>query len=326
MANGWIDGYEHRYTEDCGAYPDLGAKPKKVWHTTESGWGSIDPIINFFDDGVYNSSHFVVDPGNWRRAQLLPVTRAACALERRGSTHTNGVLSIQTEICGFSATAHTWNDNVLLFLARHAVDARLGVLEAMGKTFAQEVHVTFYGQDAGFTLASYNARQRLQGEEWRAIAGHVGHQHVPGNAHWDPGKLNVARIVELARYIESGATTVPPTTGEEDNLMGITIEQIEAAAKKAAREAVLEVVPAGLLNGSWEKDTRALFGGVAIKKPDDPKQFLIGVNECGPYKLWIRDGEQKDLFIKAGIIRQSLTFVELTEPEEIAWLDSLPEV
>lgn len=323
MANGWVDGYEHKPTENCGSYNAPGAAPKHVLHTTESGFGSIDGIYNFFRDRTLNSPHFTIDPGNWRKMQHAPLSTAACALEARTGV-TNGAMAVQTEICGWAATSQDWNDNVLLFIARHLVDVRDELLSVFGRTYPLTCSVTFYGTDAGFTIAIATAPQRLSNQAFFNYSGVLGHQHVGGgNSHWDPGKLNIKRVLELANYIASGGGSVTPPPGGED--MPLSNEDL-AAVKQAAKEAILEIVPAGLLNGSWEQDTRALFGGVAVKKPNDPKQFLIGVDQCGPYKLWIRDGQQKDLLIKAGVIRQALTFIELTEPEEIAWLDELPEV
>lgn len=36
---------------------------------------------------------------------------------------------------------------------------------------------------------------RLSFEQWQTVAGIVGHAHVPENTHWDPGALDVARLL-----------------------------------------------------------------------------------------------------------------------------------
>jgi hypothetical protein len=58
--------------------------------------------------------------------------------------------------------------------------------------------------------ASYGtgAAQRLSSAAFNQYTGHLGHQHVPeGNDHGDPGDLDFARILQLAR---AGTTTTAP--------------------------------------------------------------------------------------------------------------------
>lgn len=575
MASGWLEGYEHRPTENCGGYTNPNAADKHLLHTTESGWGSIEGVYNLFRGSTLDSPHFTIDPGNFRRMQHAEITRAACALRGSWQAPTNGAMVIQTEICGWAATTHEWNDNVLMFIAQHLVDARNGMQAILGHTYPLVCTVTFYGTDAGFTLATESAPQRLSPGAFQSYGGVLGHQHVHcvtpdtsilcsdlvwrpagellvgdeilgvdeespdgsgrrlrngtvtssgradvecyrittqdrelicsadhplmayvasttrgsrwawkeaarlsagdeialtpepwetdlsrdagwlagafdcdgclsgseangfftlsfgqvdnevlakvdaclsdrgfqpkvvergvregtlsaqpffdlrlvggrweiaralgslrperllrkatevnlldgrhmgklterqqilsiepvgirevatigtsirtyiangfvshnSNDHWDPGKLNVPRILELANYI-AGNNPNPPDGG---------LNMDAAEVKQIVKEALLESLPAGLLNGQWEKDTRALFGDTALKKPGDPKQYLIGYDRNGPFKVWIRDGDQKDVLVKAGIIRQALNFTELTDPGDIAWLDQLPE-
>ncbi|MEI5520647.1 hypothetical protein WB388_08535 [Streptomyces brasiliscabiei] len=72
-----------------------------------------------------------------------------------------------------------------------------------------------YGVDArrpGAVPASYGASPaRMTFGEWRSFTGWCGHQHVPENDHGDPGAMNFARVIELAKS---------PTTVEEDDVPG----------------------------------------------------------------------------------------------------------
>lgn len=52
----------------------------------------------------------------------------------------------------------------------------------------------------------YRAPQRLSGVEYDDYQGILGHQHVSGNDHGDPGKINIKKLLELAR---SGLTPSP---------------------------------------------------------------------------------------------------------------------
>lgn len=60
-----------------------------------------------------------------------------------------------------------------------------------------------YGIDArrpGVIPASYGASPaRMTFSQWRAFTGWCGHQHVPENDHGDPGRMNFARVIELAK-------------------------------------------------------------------------------------------------------------------------------
>lgn len=57
------------------------------------------------------------------------------------------------------------------------------------------------------------APQRMSYAQWRGFSGVCGHQHVPENSHWDPGKLPVERAITLARrLVNAGAVPSPGTS------------------------------------------------------------------------------------------------------------------
>ncbi|WP_063886212.1 MULTISPECIES: hypothetical protein [unclassified Streptomyces] len=69
-----------------------------------------------------------------------------------------------------------------------------------------------YGKDArrpGVTPASYGASPaRMSMAAWRKFTGWCGHQHVPENDHGDPGSMDFARVIALAKG--DNAPTTPP--------------------------------------------------------------------------------------------------------------------
>ena len=77
-----------------------------------------------------------------------------------------------------------------------------------------------YGPDPrrpGVTPASYGASPaRMSMDAWRAFTGWCGHQHVPENDHGDPGSMNFARVIQLAKGGSNTATEEDdmPTTKE----------------------------------------------------------------------------------------------------------------
>lgn len=82
---------------------------------------------------------------------------------------------------------------------------------------------------------------RLTAQQWRAVSGIIGHQHVPENQHWDPGPLDVDRIVR-------GSASAGPTTGGT----AVTNGMLEV-------QQLLQSVGLydGALDGVWGPKTRA---------------------------------------------------------------------
>ncbi|MFE7106651.1 hypothetical protein ACFU98_35430 [Streptomyces sp. NPDC057575] len=85
-----------------------------------------------------------------------------------------------------------------------------------------------YGSDSrrpGVTPASYGASPaRMSMAAWRNFTGWCGHQHVPENDHGDPGSMDFARVIALAK-----GTTTPE---EDDPMAGITKKDIFDAVWK----------------------------------------------------------------------------------------------
>ncbi|MEU0181766.1 hypothetical protein ABZ312_11345 [Streptomyces sp. NPDC006207] len=82
-----------------------------------------------------------------------------------------------------------------------------------------------YGKDPrrpGVTPASYGASPaRMSFAQWQAFKGWCGHQHVPEQNHGDPGSLNFARIIQLAKG---------DTTQEDD--MALTDDDLNRIADR----------------------------------------------------------------------------------------------
>jgi hypothetical protein len=212
-----LPGYEHDIEKGAGLSVGAG-RPKVVLHTTESPRGSYAAVRNLWR-GPANWGkglpHFLADGA--RYVQLLPLNVGAYTLENSpGGADTNrSGPAIQVEICGRAAEG--FND-----LEYEALGRWLADLVKAGVDLDLAQHPTFYGLDAGFTLASYNARQRLSADAYNAFNGFLGHQHVPENAHWDPGKLDAARVERLARkHLGAGGNSAPipePPDEEDDDM------------------------------------------------------------------------------------------------------------
>lgn len=323
---------EHRpyRVANCGSrWTDPDAAPRVTLHTTESRRGSIDAVLALWSAaearGTLTVPHFTIDAGTRRVVQHRDMLGPACALEgcSNGEVATNGVPNVQVEIVGYAHDSPGWPDDDLAFIADWLVAVRRG-----GFPVPLQCSVPFFGdRNAPYVLASYSSPLRLHGVAWRVYAGLLGHQHVPCNAHWDPGALDVARILYHAHHIEGG--DMPPSPDG-----GLSVADAASIEKKvdalSAQVAALQSVV-----GVWLQDGRAYEGLVPIKVPGDPAQYLVLiVPGRGPVKTHLT-AEVKGVLQKQNTIQTApagfdgghpVDYVTLTDPAQVAWFNALPTV
>ncbi|MFI5896831.1 peptidoglycan-binding protein [Actinoplanes sp. NPDC051513] len=143
-----------------------------------------------------NPPHFTVGrDGAGAVAQLwqhFPVTVAARALANpSGPPETNRFGAIQIEIIYSAAnTATMAADQPDTFQAlgqwMRWAEANAGVANSSSVAFAGK-------KDA----EGENATARLDNAAWEASSGWLGHQHVPQNAHWDPGLIDITALLAV---------------------------------------------------------------------------------------------------------------------------------
>lgn len=150
-----------------------------------------------------SAPHLTVDPRGRTARQHYPLSEAAWALVAPAGISTNTGGAVQVEIIGTCDPRNTKLPSVLTFdegdLAYLAGILR-AIHDATGIPLTTSVPWTAYPASYGATAG------RLSAGAWRTYRGVLGHQHVPGNTHGDPGALNVARLLELA-----GGVAAPPT-------------------------------------------------------------------------------------------------------------------
>ncbi|MDQ3729662.1 MAG: peptidoglycan-binding domain-containing protein [Actinomycetota bacterium] len=173
----WHPNAVRRTHIDAGGFQ--GGGRKLVWHTTE---GSSRPNYGG------SAPHFTLNPANGSLWQHIPLNRGARALKAGGPNFWN---TVQVELIGFARESHTWSEGRYKEIAELArwIEANFGVPRSVG--------VTFKGDGATPHMASL--------DEFKRYAGHVGHQHIPGNDHWDPGKLKIELILGDAGPAGGGA-------------------------------------------------------------------------------------------------------------------------
>ena len=140
-----------------------------MWHTTET---------NGLPNYGGSAPHFTLDPATGRLWQHIPLNLGARALKPGGPNFWNAV---QVELLGFAKDSHTWPDGSYRRIAKLArwIESNFGVPRGCG--------VTFKGDHSTPHLPSFEA--------FKSYAGHIGHQHVPGNTHWDPGALKINLVL-----------------------------------------------------------------------------------------------------------------------------------
>lgn len=166
----WYEGFAREQGNSAGTYDEGPAR--LVLHTTEGS--SVESAVAAYKK---NNSwpHFTVDPVKKIAVQHVDTAVPARALKNlAGGVETNREHAIQVEIVGRAAETHNMPDEQIKWLA-----------EILGPVIRNEgirlVTVPFYGQDAGWTLASTNAKQRMSNHDWENFNGICGHQHVPEN-------------------------------------------------------------------------------------------------------------------------------------------------
>lgn len=161
-----------------------------VLHTTE---GSTYAAARSAYIANRSAPHFTVsfEGGTFRAWQHIPLDRAARALRNQpGGVETNRLRTIQIEIVGF---AHSSQD--------FSVEYLTGIAKLMrwieSNTEIEATAPRFYGEGEGIVLASQSSPVRMSNAQWLAFNGWCGHQHVPENDHWDPGRINISYLLSV---------------------------------------------------------------------------------------------------------------------------------
>src|SRR5690606_35201642 len=165
-----------------------GGPKRLVIHTTE-GYSIAGAEAAYRAKNV--APHFTVDPKERRWVQHVDTSVSSSAMANRsGGVQTNRRSAIQVEVVGFAGQTQHTPDGDLAWLGE--------VLFAICWTegIPMHVHPTFVGAEAG-TIATTTAPQRMSFAEWDAFHGVCGHQHVPENTHWDPGRFPYDRMMSL---------------------------------------------------------------------------------------------------------------------------------
>lgn len=172
IKNGWhVDAIRNQVQAGIGAFMKVPAR--LVWHSTE---GTSLP-------GYHGSHpHFTLDFKRKLLYQHIPVTSGAMALVSAAVAGVPGnqAHAIQVELVGFAKDSQNWTD------AHYAEIAKLARWIEAHCDVRRGCSIKFVGN--GDT-------NHMSNSAWLDYAGHCGHQHVPGNLHWDPGFFHIEKVI-----------------------------------------------------------------------------------------------------------------------------------
>jgi hypothetical protein len=152
-----------------------------VLHTTEGG--TLEGAVSSFRTTNF-WPHFTIEPKTLRIVQHLPLTIGARALSDK-VTPSNAAHCIQIEIVGNAAETPTWAPEQLAFIrdVMRQIENLVPIPRQSGRTFLDSEGV------------NKTPGNRMSVNEWKVFSGWCGHQHVPGESHWDPGAIDIDTLL-----------------------------------------------------------------------------------------------------------------------------------
>lgn len=184
----WSEATQLQFaSQNGGNY--TGGPFRGVIHTTETK--KYTPSTKTYY-GHHNPPHFTVVSGSSDEVtfyQHFPITVAARLENHKGGVQTNRRSAIQIEIAWkakeidqlpFAMVMRLWD-------WMRWVETQTDIKRWIRPTFQGS---SAYGQ---------NSSARMSDAEWNDFNGWCGHQHVPENSHWDPGKLDIDKLTQITR-------------------------------------------------------------------------------------------------------------------------------
>jgi hypothetical protein len=185
----WVPGAERITHPKSNGLPYVAMAPWRfVFHTVEAQPSAEGFRAMALHHG--NPPHLWAMPSADLLLQLIPLERAAYALAHpTGTPHTNRMKAVQVECWGYARDMANASADVLNWLA----DRVLGPVARLVPINLDNVRAT-----RGEECYGRRSACRMTDAEWQSFDGVCGHQHVPNNAHWDPGRLDLGYIAARA--------------------------------------------------------------------------------------------------------------------------------
>lgn len=232
MTSQWLSGYERDPERGAGHAP-LPGQRKVILHTTETGPGTLTAIRDSWRGSANwgrGLPHFIIEGA--RVVQLLPLDTCAYTSKNGGIDANKAGCPVQVEVVahaaeGFDDETYETVGRWIADLIRAGVDLDLGACPR------------FYGPADGIRpfLASegspVRALTRLGYPDLNTI---IGHQHLWGQDHWDPGPIDIERVCDIARR-HLGGEGEDLTMADIAALIAASAQNAENVAGEVRREA-----------------------------------------------------------------------------------------
>lgn len=228
---------------------------KLVLHTTEGGgW------FNYASVGY--GPHLTYNPRTREWRQHISLHKSATALSNDGSYKTNQANAIQIEIIGYSKNSPEWLDTTV---------EDIGALVKWLSQYGLQIRAP-----KAFTPYPPGLNVRMTRSAYQSCRGVIGHQHVPGNNHGDPGLPPIDKILAAAKG--KPIVVPPPTTPPTDNPVPATSYKVPSPVKNGVLGYAFGVRDSGYAAGrhtgqdykaSTGTSVVAVWSGVVQRKPFD---------------------------------------------------------
>lgn len=167
------------------------AEPRGVLHTTESNIYRPSRTDYY---GHRNPPHFTITRDGIAY-QHYPISGPSRALRHpAGTIETNNLNCWQIEIVGYAKSI----DRMAGVQTRKLRDVMRWLETETG------IERTSLYPFAGSEAYGANSDTRLTAAEWYDAYGWLGHQHVPNNTHWDPGRVDIHGLLAVTNWAAPG--------------------------------------------------------------------------------------------------------------------------
>jgi hypothetical protein len=169
-----------------GPYDDT-RKPKVCWHMTQG-----TTLAGARAAFAAYPPHLGYNPASRELEQYVPLDRHSYAFF---NSEADNEYIIQIEVVGFSEQAHNMPD----WQVQNIVDDLVNPLEEFVGVPPVVIWHGFHGEGEGIVLATPSSPIRITLGQLREFAGHLGHQHIPGDGHWDPGRFRIDEVLRRSQ-------------------------------------------------------------------------------------------------------------------------------
>lgn len=255
-----------------GKRPRRGDAPSRlVLHTTET-----DRLPGYRNGG--SAPHFTIGvghPGSLRHEPLgavrvwqhFPLDRTARALRHDGpETNHMGAHCIQIEVVTYvgDQPPHGIVGNKGKFPAP-LTEALAGLVREILDVVDDIDIDQFPDLWSSTNAASASSPQRMSAAQWERFNGICGHQHVPGNTHWDPGAFDIEGFVRMVKGSSAGSGATGPATDTDLADWPLLFEDGDRDPQVVVIRGVLQALGYGDLSSSEAYNTKVAEAVLAFQ-------------------------------------------------------------